>query len=127
MCAGAGSGWNWFQTFCISDVEPLGVCSISGGLDVYSTGVIMIVLSPDLNRVLLSSPHRIRLFIAQIADILQDISPPAAVLRTAIKVTHCTQSSNVLPECKSDMKHQRICRPVLCAPPPRHYQPRLWT
>jgi len=44
-------------------------CSKSGGLDVYSTSVIMIVLSPDLNRVLLPSPHRIWLFTAWKADI----------------------------------------------------------
>jgi hypothetical protein len=38
----------------------------------------MIVLCPDLNRVLLSSPHRIRLFIAQQANIRLDISAKAA-------------------------------------------------
>jgi len=49
---------------------------------VYSTSVIMMVLSPDLNRVLLPSPHRLWLFIAQKADVLKDVSAPAAVLRT---------------------------------------------
>ena len=50
--------------------------------------VIMIVLSPDLNRVLLSSPHWKGLFIApQETDIFRDIPAPAAVSRTAIKAT----------------------------------------
>jgi hypothetical protein len=90
MCDGAGGGWNWFQTFVFATLN-LRFGSISGGLDVYSTGVIMTALSPNLNRVY---SHRIRLFIVpqktQKTDILRDIPAPSAVVRTAIEATHCT-------------------------------------